>query len=76
METVLWRSSGERTPIYIKIESFINIILMYKRQKSPYGYQPNSPLTIHYITTGAILPEKDFPEKKISKKKKLRKKRK
>ena len=32
---------------------------MYKRQKSPYGYQPNSPLTIHYITTGAILPEKD-----------------
>ena len=49
---------------------------MYKRQKSPYGYQPNSPLTIHYITTGAILPEKDFPEKKISKKKILRKKRK
>ena len=37
---------------------------MYKRQKrickkSPYGYNPNSPLTLHYITTGAILPEKD-----------------
>ena len=38
---------------------------MYKRQKrkkkktkQPYGYQPKSPLTIHYIITGAILPEK------------------
>ena len=43
----------------------INIILMSKRQKrkkkktkQPYGYQPKSPLTIHYIITGAILPEK------------------
>ena len=37
---------------------------MYKRQKrickkQPYGYNPNSPLTLHYIPTGAILPEKD-----------------
>ena len=23
-----------------------------------YGYQPDSPLTQHYLTTGAILPEK------------------
>ena len=47
---------------------------MYKRQKrickkEPYGYNPNSPLTLHYITTGAILPEKDFPDKKIPPKK-------
>ena len=36
---------------------------MYKRQKKckkdTYGYQPTNPLTLHYITTGAILPEKD-----------------
>ena len=49
---------------------------MYKRQKTPYGYQPDLSLTIHYITTGAVLPDNDFPKKKISKKKKLRKKRK
>ena len=47
---------------------------MYKRQKrickkSPYGYNPNSPLTLHYITTGAILPEKTFQSKKISEEK-------
>ena len=31
-----------------------------KSSRSEYNhYQPNSPLTIHYITTGAILPEKD-----------------
>jgi hypothetical protein len=30
--------------------------------RSEYGsYQPNSPLTQHYITTGAILPEKEEP---------------
>ena len=38
---------------------------MYKRQKSPYGYQPDNPLTIHYITTGAILPEKTSKRKNI-----------
>jgi len=28
--------------------------------RSEYGsYQPNSPLTQHYITTGAVLPEKE-----------------
>ena len=27
--------------------------------RSEYGsYQPDSPLTLHYLTTGAILPEK------------------
>ena len=30
--------------------------------RSEYGaYQPNSPLTQHYITTGAVLPEKEEP---------------
>ena len=24
----------------------------------PYGYQPDSHLTQHYITTGSVLPEK------------------
>ena len=47
---------------------------MYKRQKrickkSPYGYNPNSPLTLHYITTGAILPEKTSESKKYPRKK-------
>jgi len=27
-------------------------------KKEPYGYQPDNPLTLHYITTGSILPEK------------------
>ena len=27
-------------------------------KKDPYSYQPDSPLTQHYLTTGAILPEK------------------
>ena len=27
-------------------------------KKDPYGYQPDSPLTQHYLTTGAIFPEK------------------
>jgi len=35
----------------------------------PYGYNPNSPLTLHYITTGAILPEKTFQTKKYPRKK-------
>ncbi len=47
---------------------------MYKRQKrickkEPYGYNPNSPLTLHYITTGAILPEKTSESKKYPRKK-------
>jgi len=46
---------------------------MYKRQKKckkqPYGYNPKSPLTLHYITTGAILPEKTFQTKKYPRKK-------
>ena len=47
---------------------------MYNRQKrickkQPYGYNPNSPLTLHYITTGAILPEKTFQTKKYPRKK-------
>jgi len=47
---------------------------MYKRQKricnkQPYGYNPNSPLTLHYITTGAILPEKTSESKKYPRKK-------
>ena len=50
---------------------------MYKRQKKickkdTYGYQPTNPLTLHYITTGAILPEtssttKKYPRKKFKK---------
>ena len=48
---------------------------MYRRQKKskqPYGYNPNNPLTLHYITTGAILPEststsKKYPRKKFKK---------
>ena len=35
-----------------------------KYTRSEYGsYKPNSPLTQHYITTGAVLPEKE-PQKK------------
>ena len=33
-----------------------------KKKRSEYEhYQPNNPLTLHYITTGAILPEKEEP---------------
>ncbi len=45
-----------------------------KRKKTPKhlsseysSYQPNSPLTQHYITTGAVLPEKE--ESTITKRK-------
>ena len=31
----------------------------HRSKKDPYGYQPDSPLTQHYLTTGAILPEKE-----------------
>ena len=37
--------------------------------RSEYGsYQPNSPLTLHYISTGAILPEKEEEPKVIKRK--------
>tara|TARA_B100000902_G_scaffold118050_1_gene118658 strand:+ start:445 stop:570 length:126 start_codon:yes stop_codon:yes gene_type:complete len=32
-------------------------------------YDPYNPLTLHYITTGAILPEKKKPPKVVKKKK-------
>ena len=31
---------------------------MTKKRSEYEHYQPNNPLTLHYITTGAILPEK------------------
>ena len=40
-----------------------------KYTRSEYGsYQPNSPLTLHYIETGAILPEKEEEHKVIKRK--------
>ena len=40
-----------------------------KYTRSEYGsYQPNSPLTLHYIETGAILPEKEEKPKVIKRK--------
>lgn len=40
-----------------------------KRKRSEYEhYQPNNPLTLHYITTGAILPEKEEEPKVIKRK--------
>tara|TARA_R100000008_G_C3548915_1_gene149200 strand:+ start:262 stop:414 length:153 start_codon:yes stop_codon:yes gene_type:complete len=37
-----------------------------KYTRSEYGsYKPNSPLTLHYITTGAVLPEKESQKKNI-----------
>ena len=44
-----------------------------KYTRSEYGsYQPNSPLTQHYITTGAILPEKKEQPKVVKKRKRKR----
>ena len=41
-----------------------------KRKRSEYEhYQANNPLTQHYITTGAILPEKKKPPKVVKKRK-------
>ena len=41
-----------------------------KRKRSEYEhYDPNSPLTLHYITTGAILPEKKEQPKVVKKRK-------
>jgi len=35
---------------------------VYKKRRSEYEhYQPNNSLTQHYITTGAVLPEKEEP---------------
>jgi len=40
-----------------------------KKKRSEYKhYQPNNPLTLHYITTGAILPEKEEEPKVIKRK--------
>ena len=40
-----------------------------KRKRSEYEhYQPNNPLTLHYIETGAILPEKEEEPKVIKRK--------
>ena len=40
-----------------------------KYNRSEYGsYKPNSPLTLHYISTGAILPEKEEEPKVIKRK--------
>lgn len=33
---------------------------MYKKRSEYQSYQPNSPLTLHYIETGAILPEQSI----------------
>ena len=41
------------------------------KKRSEYGhYQPNNPLTLHYITTGAILPEKKEQPKVVKRKRK------
>tara|TARA_B100001939_G_scaffold306149_1_gene285524 strand:- start:436 stop:594 length:159 start_codon:yes stop_codon:yes gene_type:complete len=34
------------------------------------SYQPNSPLTLHYISTGAILPEKEEVPRIVKRKRK------
>ena len=34
------------------------------------SYQPNSPLTLHYISSGAILPEKEEVPKVVKRKRK------
>jgi hypothetical protein len=42
-----------------------------KHIRSEYkSYQPNSPLTLHYISTGAILPEKEEVPKVVKRKRK------
>ena len=44
-----------------------------KTKRSEYEhYDPNSPLTLHYITTGAILPEKKEQPKVVKKRKRKR----
>ena len=42
-----------------------------KYTRSEYGsYKPNSPLTQHYISTGAILPEKEEVPRIVKRKRK------
>tara|TARA_B100000029_G_scaffold502575_1_gene578070 strand:- start:1077 stop:1241 length:165 start_codon:yes stop_codon:yes gene_type:complete len=44
-----------------------------KHTRSEYeGYQPNSPLTQHYISTGAILPEKEEQPKVVKRKRNIK----
>ena len=38
---------------------------MNKKRSEYYSYHPNSPLTLHYITTGAILPESSIIPNKL-----------
>ena len=37
--------------------------------KVPFGFDPTSPLTLHYISTGAILPDKSTSARVIAPKK-------
>ena len=42
-----------------------------KKKRSEYEhYQPNNPLTLHYILTGAILPKKEEVPKVVKRKRK------
>jgi len=44
-----------------------------KRKRSEYEhYQANNPLTQHYITTGAILPEKEEQPKVVKRKRNIK----
>jgi|TARA_B100001540_G_scaffold245377_1_gene220495 hypothetical protein len=44
-----------------------------KRKRSEYEhYQANNPLTQHYITTGAILPEKKEQPKVVKRKRNIK----
>ena len=44
-----------------------------KYTRSEYGsYKPNSPLTQHYISTGAILPEKKEQPKVVKRKRNIK----
>ena len=43
---------------------------MTKKRSEYNHYQPNNPLTQHYITTGAILPEKKEQPKVVRRKRK------
>jgi len=44
-----------------------------KIKRSEYDhYQPSSPLTLHYITTGAVLPEKKEQPKVVKRKRNIK----
>ena len=44
-----------------------------KIKRSEYDhYQPSSPLTLHYITTGAVLPEKEGQPKVVKRKRNIK----